>query len=291
MKKLLIVVLMLAFVIACGAEQKKSEPAKQVKKADVAKSLSEKMTKFFAEKNMKGIDVSIKEVAPVKEMPGLTFVKLIITDTKSGKSQIQHAFANDSFLVPNVIDVAKNQPLLDLYEFKYTDGEDIDVSDLSILKGKKGAKNTIVMVSDFQCPYCRTAKAYIYKKLEESGKDVVVYMLHMPLPFHKQAVLYAKIFEAGLMMGKNFSDELMATQPGFDKKKEAEIVKHFADKTGDAKKFGELLNSKEIINKINAQIQTSQKLGIRGTPHVFFNGKAVGGYKTHLYDIAIGTFK
>lgn len=113
----------------------------------------------------------------------------------------------------------------------------------------------------------------------------------MPLPFHKKADVYSRIFEAGLAMGKNFADELYATTPEYDKKSDDEIIADYAAKTDDAKKFRELVASDEVKQKVQENSKMAQELGVRGTPHIFFNGKAVGGFKPNLYEIAVKSFK
>lgn len=207
--------------------------------------------------------------------------------TKEGGNQgnDQLVFTDGKYLFPDIIDVKTSTGMRDELTFKYTAGENIDYSFLSLVYGKKDAKNIIIEVSDFQCPYCRNAHKYLTPKY--AGKDVAVYMMHMPLPFHPKARLYAKIFEAAREQNINLAEELYSTSSEFDKKNDDEIIRFYSAKVADKGKFLKAVSESRIDARIDAQMRYAQSYKIQGTPHIFFNGKPVSGFRTNLYDIAL----
>lgn len=248
------------------------------------------MTKFFAENNIP-LGIKIEVIEKLKEPKGLYFIKMTLSDKKSGRTQEQYAFTDGDYIIPDVLTVDSNTSIKDSLMFKSAKKVDIDTSKLSFFEGNKNAKHVIVKVSDFQCPYCKRAYAYLHKEIAERKLDVAVYMMHLPLDFHEKAMLYATIFEAGMQMGKNFGGELYMTDKKFDAQSDEQIIDYFAAKTGNPEKFKTILKSPSIKGKIEAQKKMAGDLGITGTPHLFFDGKPVGGYKESLFNLGLDSFK
>lgn len=293
MKKLLIMLLVIAFAVACGGEEKNktNENKDAVKKPALTDKLEQNVRAQLTKSNLGQVQIKVSELKKLDFMPGFSFVKIDLEDPATKRKQEQFFFTDGRYLVPDIIDSEGNQGLMDSYQFEYSATTQLDVSKLSLYYGNKDAKNIIVTVSDFQCPYCKQAHAVMAQILQKEKKDVAVYFMHMPLPFHKKAVVYAKIFEAGLAMGQNFADQLYGTTPEDDKKSDEEIIAKFASLVTDAAKFRALIESPEIAAKIEENSKLAQELGVRGTPHIFFNGKTVNGFKPGLYEHAVKTMK
>jgi len=259
--------------------------------ADVKTQAEKGMRHFFDNNGLSNLEVKINVLKKMSEPKGLYFIEMDMKDKESGRAQKQYAFTDGKYLLPDIIDIKTNSSIKDKLSFETVEPVDLDLSKLTLMEGKKNAKHVIVKVSDFQCPYCKRAYAYLHNKIKAEKLDVAVYMMHLPLAFHKKAELYATIFEAGLLIGNNFGGDLYAADRNFDTKSDEEIISFFAKKAKDEKKFRKLLKSKDIKNKIKAQSEIAASMGITGTPHVFFDGKAVGGFKQSLYDIALKSFK
>ncbi|WP_022849694.1 DsbA family protein [Limisalsivibrio acetivorans] len=300
MRKLALILTLALAIAACGASNDKGNEKetaaadkpvveKKDNTASVQQQLNDNLAKFFANKQMEGVTFGAEVISAVEGLEDIKFVKITFTDTNTGKTQEQYVFSNGEYLMPDLTSVATGQGLKDTLMFMHAENVDIDTSNLSLAYGSKDAKNVIVEVSDFQCPYCRKAHEYLKQRLQ--GEDVAIYFMHFPLSFHEKAELYARVFEAGVQTGANFYDELYSTTKQFDKKPDEEIIEHFAAKTDNPEKFKELVNSEELKQKVLNQSKRGQELGVRGTPALFFNGKLVGGYKTDMYDKAIESFK
>jgi protein-disulfide isomerase len=257
---------------------------------NVGAKVEKGMTKFFKENNIP-LSLKIDVIQKIEEPKGLYFIMMTLKDERSGRTQEQFAFTDGKYIIPDILTIDSNTSIKDKLMFDSADKVDIDVSKLSFFGGNKNSKHVIIEVSDFQCPYCKKAYAYLHEAIENEKIDVAVYMMHLPLSFHPKAMLYASIFEAGSELGVNFGGELFATDKEFDAKSDEEIINIFAAKTKDAEKFKALVKSPSIKGKIEAQAKMAGDLGITGTPHIYFDGKPVGGYKESLFDLGLDSLK
>ncbi len=269
----LLIILLTGF--ACYAE---------INNPEVAKKLEKVFNDNFKKRKLEDVTAKVIILEELKNPTGFYFIKVKIDDKKNNRKASQYVISNGDYLLPDIIDLKKGSSLLKDLSFKY-DVYDVDTKGLSLIGGKEGAKNIIIKVSDFQCPFCNKAAKYLEKKLE-GRDDYALYMLNLPLAMHNQAMLRAKILEAGLKMGKNFAHELYDVN-----KSDEELIKYFGEKTGDVEKFKELVNSKEIEDKIKAQMKKANELEISSTPVFFINGKKISGYNPPLIDKAINNFK
>jgi len=253
----------------------------------VEEQLKITLTDNFKKRGFKDIDLTIKKIKDVEILKNFYFFRVDIIDKERNRQSIQYIISNGKYLVPDVIDLKNNDSLIKDLAFEY-DITDIDVSKLTFVKGDKNSKNIIIDVSDFQCPFCRKAHSYLNEKLA-GKKDYAFYMMHVPLSIHDKAMLYAKIFEAGLMMNKNFSDELYSGN--YDNLKDTEIIDKFAQLSGNPEEFKRLVSDKKIEEKIVQSNNYASTLGINSTPVIFFNGRKVEGYNTKLIDKGVELLK
>lgn len=253
----------------------------------VEEELKLTLTDNFKKRGFKDIDLTIKKIKDVEILKNFYFFRVDIIDKERNRQSTQYIISNGKYLIPDVIDLKNNDSLIKELAFEY-DITDIDVSKLTFVKGNKNSKNIIIDVSDFQCPFCRKAHSYLNEKLA-GKKDYALYMMHVPLSIHDKAMLYAKIFEAGLMLNKNFSDELYSGN--YDNLKDAEIIDKFAQLSGNPEEFKRLVNDKKIEEKIVQSNNYASTLGINSTPVIFFNGRKVEGYNTKLIDKGVELLK
>ncbi len=155
----------------------------------------------------------------------------------------------------------------------YSQVYDIPVAHTPVV-GNKEAPVTIVEFVDFECPFC----ARYYSALPDLVKqfpDKVNYMIkNFPLTFQGQAVPAAKAAFAAGEQGK-YAEMVQAL---FDHRKElaAEKYLQLAKELGlDVEKFKQDLTDKDKIydEYIKADLLLGTKLGVKGTPTFFMNGK------------------
>ena len=135
------------------------------------------MTKFFKD-NKIPLTIKIDVIQKIDDPKGFHFIMMTLTDERSGRSQEQFAFTDGKYIIPDILTIDSNTSLKDKLMFDSADKVDIDVSKLTLVSGNKNAKHVIVEVSDFQCPYCKKAYAYIHNAIEQKKLDVAVYMMH-----------------------------------------------------------------------------------------------------------------
>jgi protein-disulfide isomerase len=143
------------------------------------------------------------------------------------------------------------------------------------LMGPRDAANTIVLFTDFQCPYCAKLDARL-RELTSKRSDVRVVLRHHPLPMHPDARLAAKAAIAADLQGKltSFSRTLFENQGMLDR---AHLV-DLAGRAGlDQKKFEADLDAPSTSQLLAADEALAAKLDVRGTPTSFIDGNRIVG--------------
>jgi protein-disulfide isomerase len=148
----------------------------------------------------------------------------------------------------------------------------VDDSGSPSMGGAK-AKVTVVLFSDFECPYCgRQAK--INETLAKHYGDSVRWVYrHYPLDFHKHATQLAVASICAQEQTKfwPFHDRLFELRSGFDT---ASLRDHAAAiGVADLGRFMECLNDPAKTARINGDIKAADAALIEGTPALFIQGK------------------
>lgn len=155
------------------------------------------------------------------------------------------------------------------------------VDDKSIIFGNKNAPITIVVYSDFECPYCSRGFQTIKNVEKEYGEKVRIVYKDLPLDIHPMAMPAAKWFEAVAMQdvskAQKFHDELYQNQGGLREGKE-KFLKETAKKVGaNVAKAEKDSNSDAVAKKIKADMEEAQKFEFSGTPGYLVNGISIRG--------------
>jgi len=146
-------------------------------------------------------------------------------------------------------------------------------------KGKKDALVTVVMFSDFQCPFCKRVEPTLSQLEKDYGDKIRFVWKNQPLSFHNRAMPSAIFtWEARKQKGDEgfwkAHDELFLSQPKLED----------ADFEGIAKKLGldwakvqDALKTNKWKEEIQVDIDQAEELKVQGTPHAFVNGRVVNG--------------
>jgi protein-disulfide isomerase len=144
------------------------------------------------------------------------------------------------------------------------------------VKGAKDALVTIVQYSDFQCPFCSRVEPTIAKVMDEYKGKVRVAWRDLPLPFHPNAMPAAIAARAAGEQGKfwEMHDKIFANQQTMDRP----TYEKYAQELGlNMAKFKAALDAEKGKELIKADSDSGAKIGARGTPAFFINGKFLSG--------------
>jgi protein-disulfide isomerase len=144
------------------------------------------------------------------------------------------------------------------------------------VRGAKDAPVTIVMWSDFQCPFCGRVEPTLSKVLDDYKGKVRISWRDLPLPFHQNAMPAATAARAAGEQGKfwEMHDKLFANQSNLDRPS----LDKYAQELGlNMTKFKAAMDSDKYKKEITADSEAGGKIGARGTPAFFVNGKFLSG--------------
>ncbi|HEX7836865.1 MAG TPA: thioredoxin domain-containing protein, partial [Kofleriaceae bacterium] len=142
--------------------------------------------------------------------------------------------------------------------------------------GPDDALVTIVVWSDFQCPFCAREAPVLAHLREKYRDDVRIVYRHMAMAMHRSAALAAEAGVAAAEQGKfwAFHDQLFAE---FGKLSRADLER-FAQAAGlDLPRFRAALDDHRYHEAVLAETAAAASLGVDGTPTMFINGAPVGG--------------
>ncbi|HXI57428.1 MAG TPA: thioredoxin domain-containing protein [Polyangia bacterium] len=144
------------------------------------------------------------------------------------------------------------------------------------LKGAKDALVTIVQFSDYQCPFCSRVEPTLNKVMEDYKGKVRVAWRDLPLPFHPNAMPAAIAARAAGEQGKYWEmhDKIFANQQTMDRPTYEKYAQELGLNMG---KFKAALDSQKGKTDIEADAAAGNKIGARGTPAFFINGKFLSG--------------
>jgi protein-disulfide isomerase len=143
-------------------------------------------------------------------------------------------------------------------------------------KGPKNAPVTLIIFSDFQCPFCSRVEPTL-KQVEQSyGDKVRIVWKHKPLPMHPNAKPAAEAAEAAREQGKfwQMHDKMFAAQGELSP---ASYEKWARELGLDVARFKASIASGRNTARIDADDGQASAIGINGTPTMVVNGEKVVG--------------
>jgi protein-disulfide isomerase len=157
-----------------------------------------------------------------------------------------------------------------------TEVQAIDVPAGAPSRGPDTARVTVVVWSDFQCPFCARGAQTLRQLQEQYGKDVRLVFRNDPLPFHRDAPLAAAAALAAQEQGRfwEYHDALFAHQGALDR---ASLERYAQDLGLDLVRFRQALDSKKFEASLAGDTEAANRAGVSGTPTFFVNGHRVMG--------------
>jgi len=150
--------------------------------------------------------------------------------------------------------------------------------------GDPNAPVTIVVFSDFQCPFCAKAERSVERKLLGSyqGKAKLVFK---NLPLHQIHSWADSAAIAGECAYRENNKVFWAVHSAFFEQ-QAQInnrnlddiaVRAVKQAGGDTRRFSECLRKRSTEDAVSADVAEANALGVKSTPTFFINGRRVTG--------------
>lgn len=139
----------------------------------------------------------------------------------------------------------------------------------------------VILYSDFQCPFCALF-AQAFRELQIRGIEgarVTVRFKHFPLAMHSAAPLAHRAALAAREQEKfwEMHDLLFANQLALTR----DDLAGYAARLGlDVSRFKRDLDSERLRQHVEADRAEGERLGVKGTPTFFVNGKMYSGAKS-----------
>ena len=152
----------------------------------------------------------------------------------------------------------------------------VPVRDNDPARGPKVAKVTVVLFSDFQCPFCARVEPTLKQVLESYPKDVRIVWKHQPLAMHPQAMPAAEAAEAARQQGKfwEMHDKMFGNQAALSP---AQYETWAHELKLDQGKFKRSIDEHTGRVRIDEDSKLGTSVGASGTPTLFLNCRMVTG--------------
>jgi protein-disulfide isomerase len=147
------------------------------------------------------------------------------------------------------------------------------------LRGPEGALVTVVVASDFQCPYCKRVEPTLAQLAAAYPDKVRFAWKHNPLPGHAMALPAAIVTEEARAQGGDakfwaMHDRLFQLSPSLDR---ASLEGAARAEGLDVEKVKAALDRSRYVERIQKDQQLLSGLGANSTPTMFVNGRKVIG--------------
>ncbi len=152
------------------------------------------------------------------------------------------------------------------------------VQDDDPIRGPKDALVTMIIFSDYQCPFCKRVEDTLKQVAAAYPQDLRMVWKDNPLPFHPRAKPAATLARMAYKKGDkafwDMHDAIFESNP----KLEDDDLKGLAEKNGlkwdDVKAA---IDGNKFAEKIDATVELANDVQARGTPHFFINGVRLSG--------------
>ncbi|MFN0250350.1 MAG: DsbA family protein [Kofleriaceae bacterium] len=146
--------------------------------------------------------------------------------------------------------------------------------------GPDKALVSIVVWSDFQCPFCASSVPVLQQLRAKFGDEIRIVFRHLAMTAHRQAQLASEAAIAAAEQGKfwAFHDRLFAQFGSLDR---ADLERFAKDAGVDLVKFRAALDDRRYHALVVAEGATAMATGVDGTPTMFVNGHPVVGSRKY----------
>ncbi len=136
---------------------------------------------------------------------------------------------------------------------------------------------TIIEYSEFQCPFCERVQPAAKRIMKEYQGKIRWIVRDFPLGFHDRARPAAIAARCAKDQGKYWEmyEEMFKNQKALS---DGDFKKYAGNIKLDTKKFDECVGKPgKIVDAIDANMKSGEKVGVTGTPAFFINGRRLSG--------------
>jgi len=159
----------------------------------------------------------------------------------------------------------------------YLEPRRVEVEAVGPSRGPADAPITLVEFSDFECPFCYRVLPTLNQVEQTYGDSVRIVYRQFPLnAIHPSAQIAAEASLCADAQGKfwEMHDAIFEVRG----KVQAEDLKRMAaDLDLDADAFDRCLDSRDMRDRVAADLEAGRKAGVTGTPALFINGRYLSG--------------
>ena len=145
--------------------------------------------------------------------------------------------------------------------------------------GPASAPVTMVIFSDFECPYCGMAVRLTHAVQKKAGKRLRSCFKHWPLKQHKHARTAAMAAVAAQRQGKFWAmhDLLFAHPKALER---SDLLGYASDLELDRRRFEQDLDAAETRAQVVRDVAEAKRLQLTGTPTFLINGRRMTDRKS-----------
>jgi protein-disulfide isomerase len=228
----------------------------------------------YAEAFTSDVQFSIDDPIP-SAYPGYFRVVAHLTKGQNRLDRVYYVTPDGQRFINGAIWNLKDSPFLDTLDHLPTDGPSF---------GPATGKVTIVVFSDFECPYCRQLAKTLRDNIPQKYPDEVrVIFKDFPIEsIHPWARAAAEashcIADQKIPAFWTFHDWIFEHQQEVNPGNVRQKVLDFAKTNGlDAEKIAACIDARAEAPKVDQSLRAGQALQIEQTPTMFINGRIVGG--------------
>jgi protein-disulfide isomerase len=152
--------------------------------------------------------------------------------------------------------------------------------------GPKDAPVTMVLFSDFQCPFCsQMATGLMHDIVPTEGDKIRLIFRNFPLPMHPWARAAAEATACAQAQNDKYfwplHDYIFAHQHEISvENMTSKLSEQAATVEGfDPARFQTCIDKKETAAKVDQDVAFGNEMKVTGTPTLFINGQRVSGYR------------
>ncbi|MGB8132506.1 MAG: thioredoxin domain-containing protein [Candidatus Angelobacter sp.] len=229
------------------------------------------------------IDPALPTLDQEKIVPGTCYRQLFLSVTDSQRQAVLYLSPDKKFLSPALWDIALDPQVTDarlseeLLENARLDG--------APSRGQGSTAVSVVVFSDFQCPFCAAFTRMFDQYMKENPGKVRVIFRNAPLSIHPWAKPAA---EAGICISRQnpaafwqFHDLLFSKQKAVTSQTlGAEIDGLIRGLPGvNRDEYAKCMASSYPNERLQQDLDLARSYNIHSTPTVFINGKRHGGFR------------